>query len=148
MNERKSDPQRVTEAKEVKQLTTNIREQWRSLPLEHRATLLVELVRDVLESDVGQSVRRELGLDIAEIVNPADEAMPTNWVHKDDLLYCRPDWAEQIKALDTSEVKYIAGKVGDALQETYWMAMGIVLDDYLGSGDTPSDEDDDEDGQL
>ncbi len=149
MNEQKSDSQRVSETEQLQHLKTSILKQWHGLPPQERATLLFEMLHDVLESDVGQSVRRELGLGSAvETVNPVDEAVPTNWVHKDDLVYCRPDLAERIKALDGSAVTYIAGKIGDALQETYWMAMGIILDDYLGSGDSLSDEDDNEDEHL
>ena len=149
MNEQKSDARRGAEAEQLQHLKTTILKQWHGLPPQERATLLFELLHDVLESDVGQSVRRELGLGSAvETVNPVDEAVPTNWVHKDDLVYCRPDLAEQITALDKSAVTYIAGKIGDALQETYWMAMGIILDDYLGSGDSLSDEDDGEDEQV
>jgi hypothetical protein len=148
MNEQKSDSRRVPQAEQLQHLKTTILKQWRSLPPQERATLLFELLHDVLESDVGQSVRRELGLgSVVETVNAVDEAVPTNWVHKDDLAYCRPVLAEKIKALDTSAVTYIAGKIGDALQETYWMAMGIILDDYLGSGDSLGDEDDEEDDE-
>ncbi len=147
MSEQKSDSRRVAEVEQSQHLRTTILKQWHGLPPREQATLLFELLHDVLESDVGQSVRRELGIGTAlETVNPVDEAVPTNWVHKDDLVYCRPDLAAQITALDTSGVKYIAGKIGDALQETYWMAMGIILDDYLSSGDTLSDEEEDEQG--
>jgi hypothetical protein len=61
------------------------------------------------------------------------EPIPTNWVGKEDLVYCRPDFAERIERLDASEIQYLAGKIGDALQETYWIAMGVILDDYFKS---------------
>jgi len=142
--ERKPDTQSVTEPEVVRQHKANIREQWQALPPQEQAELLVELVRDIPESELGKPVRRELGLDFAETVSPGDEPIPTNWVAKEDLVYCRPDLAEQIKALDESEVKHIADKIGDALQDTYWLAMGIILDEYLGNEDT-GDEDDEED---
>jgi hypothetical protein len=110
---------------------------WQGLPPEQQAALLVEMVQRAREGNVCATVLRELGLDSTiETVNSADQPIPTNWVHKDDLTYCRPDLAERIEALGASEVKYIAGKIGDALQDTYWVAMGIILDDYLGSQDT------------
>jgi len=57
--------------------------------------------------------------------------IPISWVSIDDLIRCRPELSEQIKTLPAEEIEYIAEKVGDALQETYWLAMGIVLDDFL-----------------
>jgi hypothetical protein len=59
------------------------------------------------------------------------QPIPTNWVSREDLIYCRPDDKDRLAALGDSDVEYIAGKIGDALQETYWLAMGIVLSDYL-----------------
>ncbi len=148
MKEQKSDPQPFADAEKLRRVKTSILTQWHGLPSQEQATLLFEMLPDVLESDVGHSVRRELGIgSTEEVMNQADEPIPTNWVHKDDLVYCRPELAEKIKALDASEVQYIAGKIGDALQETYWMAMGIILDDYLSSEDTISDEDDDEEDE-
>jgi hypothetical protein len=58
------------------------------------------------------------------------QPIPISWVCKDDLLRLRPDLSEQIHALSDAEVEYIAEKVGDALQETYWQAMDIVLTEY------------------
>ena len=59
------------------------------------------------------------------------QAFPTNFVAKEDLLYCRPDLTSEIEVLSESDMERIANKVGDALQEMYWMALEIVLDDYL-----------------
>jgi len=39
---------------------------------------------------------------------------------------------EQIKSLDNSDIANIADKVGDALQESYWMALEIILTGTLG----------------
>jgi hypothetical protein len=61
--------------------------------------------------------------------------IPTNWVSRDDLIYSHPDRKEQIEALEDSDIEYIAGKVGDALQETYWLAMDIVLSTYFEQED-------------
>ncbi len=56
---------------------------------------------------------------------------PTNSIAKEDLLFCRPNWEVEIEALADSDVERIANKVGEAIQEAYWMALGIVLADYL-----------------
>lgn len=65
-------------------------------------------------------------------VEQEPKAFPTNWVSKEDLLYCRPDLKAQIEAMSEGEVDMIAGKIGEALQETYWSAMDIVLTHYTG----------------
>ncbi len=65
---------------------------------------------------------------------------PISWVGKQDLLNRRPDLAEQINALSDAEVEYIGEKIGDALQETYKVAMGIVLTDYFGVKEPDTDE--------
>ena len=145
MGKQEQNSQRLIEPEAAQKLKTNILTRWRGLPPHEQATLLFEMVHDVLASDVGQSVRRELGIASGEeTVNPDDQPIPTNWVAKEDLVYCRPDLAEQIKALDESEVTHIADKIGDALQDTYWLAMGIILDEYLGSEDTDDKDDEEE----
>ena len=58
-------------------------------------------------------------------------SFPTNWVSKADLIRCYPDQKERLERLDDSEVECIAGEIGDALQETYWLVMEIILADYL-----------------
>ncbi len=67
-------------------------------------------------------------------------SFPTNSVAKEDLLYCRPDLKQQIEALTDSEVEKIAGKVGEVLQEEYWMAVKILLAAHLN---VPEIDDDD-----
>ncbi len=62
---------------------------------------------------------------------PHDKSIPICWVSTDDLIHCQPKLAEEIKALTPADVEYIADKVGDALQETYWLALRIVLDGFL-----------------
>jgi hypothetical protein len=63
------------------------------------------------------------------------EPIPISWVSKDDLINCRPDLQERLEALDVADVDYIAEKVGDCLQETYRLAMEIVLSEYFGEDD-------------
>jgi len=68
---------------------------------------------------------------------PNDQPFPTNWVSKEDLLYSRPELADKISQLSPSEVAHLAAKVGDALTESYWLALGVVLDDFLKEGEQP-----------
>ncbi len=64
---------------------------------------------------------------------PGDHPIPTNWITKQDLAYCRPDQREKIRRLDVADMHAIAAKIGDALLEMYWIAMGVILDDYFKS---------------
>ena len=70
-----------------------------------------------------------------EIPSQGDERLqpcPIAWVSREDLVNCCPELKEQIKSLDNSDIANIAYKVGDALQESYWMALEIILTGYLG----------------
>jgi len=53
------------------------------------------------------------------------------WVSKEDLIDCLPDREEEILQLHDMEVAQLAGKVGDALQESYWIVLSEILDQYL-----------------
>ena len=63
-------------------------------------------------------------------------SFPTNSVAKEDLVYCRPDLEKQIEALTDSDIEKIASKVGEALQEEYWIALNIILAAHLNVADT------------
>ncbi len=66
---------------------------------------------------------------------------PIAWVGKADLLACHPEMEPQILALNDAEVAYIGKKIGDALQETYHLALATILAAYLDATlDTTSDE--------
>jgi len=70
-----------------------------------------------------------------EIPSKGDERLepcPIAWVSREDLVNCCPELKEQIKSLDNSDIANISDKVGDALQESYWMALEIILTGYLG----------------
>jgi hypothetical protein len=68
-------------------------------------------------------------------------AFPTNWVAKADLLSVRPDLKRRIQALDDDDLSTIADTVGDALTESYWIALPIILAAYLGVPEAVADED-------
>lgn len=69
-----------------------------------------------------------------------EASIPVLSLGREDLLYCRPELKGQIEALTQEDVARIADKVGDALQDAYWMAVETVLDLYLGKQDV-NDED-------
>ena len=65
--------------------------------------------------------------------NKRPEPFPISWVSKEDLISCCPELEKQIQLLDASDIANIASKVGEALQESYWLALEIVLPAYLGT---------------
>ncbi len=62
---------------------------------------------------------------------PGDHPIPTNWITKADLIATRPQLVEKIRRLEVEDMQTIATKVGDAQTETYWIALGVILDEYL-----------------
>lgn len=56
------------------------------------------------------------------------QSYPTNHVSRDDVLSIRPDLDSSAEALTEDEIEAIADIVGERLQETYWLALEIVLD--------------------
>jgi hypothetical protein len=57
-----------------------------------------------------------------------DQPIPVSWLTREDLLHARPDLKDKIAALGSADLARLADKVSDALQETYLLALGIVLD--------------------
>jgi hypothetical protein len=68
------------------------------------------------------------------------QSFPVKSIEKEDLSYCRPEFAQRIKQLTTEQMEYIADKMSDGLQETYWLVMGIVLDAYFGGEDAEEEK--------
>jgi hypothetical protein len=62
---------------------------------------------------------------------PIDAPIAIAWLSKADLLHARPDLEKRAGELTQAEVEYLAEKLGDALQESYWLALEVVLDDYV-----------------
>ncbi len=61
-----------------------------------------------------------------------DEAeIPILWASRADFLTRRPDLAEQIRSLRDDEIEDLAGLVGQALEEFYWMQLNVVLSLFL-----------------
>jgi len=62
--------------------------------------------------------------------NP-DRPILIPWLSKNNLLNCQPERAKQIKMLARANVEYLAEKIGDGLQDCYWISVGAILDDYF-----------------
>ncbi len=72
-----------------------------------------------------------------------DETFPVSSLSKEDLLFARPDLKDEIATLSPSDMQRLAEKVGDALQDTYWDVVGIVLDRHFPERDEEADAPDD-----
>src|SRR5579859_6665417 len=66
--------------------------------------------------------------------------IPVISLSKEDLFYCRADLAETILALTPSQLARFADKLNDALQDSYWTAMDIILTEQFGIGADNEDE--------
>ncbi len=78
--------------------------------------------------------------EAVNLAPPEPAFYPIAWIGKADLLTCHPDMEAHILALNDAEVAYIGKKVGDALQETYHLALATILTAYLDvSSDTTPD---------
>lgn len=62
---------------------------------------------------------------------PTDDTVPILWMNRDDLITRRPDLTPVIQTLNDDELDFIAEKVGDALEEFYWIQLNVVLSLYL-----------------
>ncbi|MBZ0282463.1 MAG: hypothetical protein K8L97_17110 [Anaerolineae bacterium] len=62
---------------------------------------------------------------------PIDEDIPILWLTRSDLLKRRPDLATVIQKLGEHEIEFIASKVGEALEEFYWIQLNLVLSLFL-----------------
>ncbi len=59
------------------------------------------------------------------------EDIPILWLNRSDLIKRRPDLAAVIQKLGEHEVDFIASKVGEALEEFFWIQLNVVLSLYL-----------------
>lgn len=66
-----------------------------------------------------------------EMASAEPAPIPVCWVSRDDLLWSQPELAQRIGALTEDEVETIAEKIGDALHETYWLALRIAVEGYF-----------------
>jgi hypothetical protein len=60
-----------------------------------------------------------------------DEDIPLLWLNRADLCQRRPDLTPIIERLRDDELSFIAEKVGNALEEFYWIQLNVVLSLYL-----------------
>ena len=59
------------------------------------------------------------------------DPIPVCWLSREDLVACRPDLADRLETLPDPELASLADRLGDALQETYWLALTIILDNLV-----------------
>lgn len=56
-----------------------------------------------------------------------DEDIPILWLNRSDLIQRRPDLAAIIQKLGEHEIEFIAKKVGETIEEFYWIQLNVVL---------------------
>ncbi len=56
-----------------------------------------------------------------------DDCIPILWVKRSDFVKRRPDLAGEIAQLNDDEVAFLAERLGDALEEFYWIQLNVVL---------------------
>jgi hypothetical protein len=61
------------------------------------------------------------------------EYVPVAWLSKSDLLFACEEFAQEIETLDEADLVYLAKKLGDALQEVYFIAIPIILTQLFNS---------------
>jgi len=123
----------LPDPKELLQIKDNLVAFWDQLPPEHQETMALVLIDRVMQTEMGEWLKEAMAIKWSgNMVEQKWAFFPISWVGKQDLLNCRPDLAQQIGSLNDAEVEHIGGKIGDALQETYKLAMGIALTHYFG----------------
>ncbi|MBZ0285025.1 MAG: hypothetical protein K8L97_30095 [Anaerolineae bacterium] len=62
---------------------------------------------------------------------PKDEDIPIMWLNRSDLIQRRPDLVAVIQKLGEHEIQFLASKVGEALEEFYWIQLNVILSLFL-----------------
>ena len=66
-----------------------------------------------------------------ESIYPQEPEYPVIMLTKEDLVYLRPDQELQIAELSDMDMARIADRLGSALSDTRWDALGTILDGFL-----------------
>lgn len=61
----------------------------------------------------------------------ASTSIPILWTSRADMLKRRPDLVDKINALPDDDLEELAGLIGEAVQEFYWIQLNVVLSLYL-----------------
>jgi hypothetical protein len=64
--------------------------------------------------------------------HPEPDPIPIGWLSRTDLLACCPELSDRIATLSEAQMAIIANEIGDALQDTYHIALEIALLRALG----------------
>lgn len=139
-----SEQNRAKDPAELHRIKAELYDLWERLPSAHQATTSLVLINRVLEGDMGEWLAGVIALKSRELTtqqetDPSPAPLPVSWLSREDLLHSHPELADEITALRDDQVEYIAERVGDALQETYWQALDMTLTDFFSTGDDEPD---------
>lgn len=93
---------------------------WEQLPEAERGHLLVEWLRELLDSDEGE-------LLLTEMNQNEEKTYATNSISQEDLIFMRPDLSANILLLSDAEMQGIANRVGEIIKDEYWSAVASAL---------------------
>ena len=115
-----SEHEPVTSPDEVQQLKESILDKWRLLPPDEKAAVMVEQLRDVLGSKLGEPLRQELALEEESETDPLEKVFPLTGVSRADLK--RASFSqEQVEQFTDGEMEAIARIMEDAYVEaSFW----------------------------
>src|SRR5260221_11803248 len=99
-------------------------------------TAEIPLQQDIFTGELTDTRLTKLALSPEDHRTPdeieREEALSVTSLSREDLLYSRPDLVQTIDNLTPSQLRRIAEKLGDVLQDSYWMALGIILMEQFG----------------
>ena len=131
-----SEREPVTSPDEVQQLKESILDKWRLLPPDEKAAVMVEQLRDVLSSKLGEPLHQELALEEESETDPLEKVFPLTGVSRADLKRVHFG-QEQVEQFSDGDMEAIARKMEDAYVEaSFWgdleYATGKLLEEKLG----------------
>ena len=115
-----SEHEPITSSDEVQQLKESILDKWRLLPPDEKAAVIIEQLRDVLDSKLGEPVRQELAVEEDSETDPLEKLFPLTSVSRADLkqVYFPQETIEQ---LSDNDMEAIARIMEDAYVEaSFW----------------------------
>ena len=126
-----SEHEPVTSPDEVQQLKESILDKWRLLPPDEKVAVMVEQLRDVLGSKLGEPLRQELAVEKDNETDPLEKVFPLTGVSRADLK--RVGFSqEQVEQFSDGDMEAIARMMEDAYVEaSFWGDLEYAAGKFL-----------------